>query len=155
MLQVLHYEGIERDRSDFVLEGGSIHVDGEGCDGPSCLADPVMSANESPHCAPGRPGPHAHIRMTRFLSHLQDASDHGGVPAEPQSEPHPQQGGDRAAPQGAAGHQKGHLAAAGPVRRCAARCPWCCAHGAVHLLPTLRLDAWCSIKPPNAVCTHC
>jgi agmatine/peptidylarginine deiminase len=31
MLQILHYEGIERDRSEFVLEGGSIHVDGEGC----------------------------------------------------------------------------------------------------------------------------
>lgn len=39
MLQILHYEGIERDRSEFVLEGGSIHVDGEGCASLNCSID--------------------------------------------------------------------------------------------------------------------
>ena len=44
MLQILHYEGIERDRSEFVLEGGSIHVDGEGCASLNCSVDWSMSA---------------------------------------------------------------------------------------------------------------
>jgi len=29
--EICVYSGVRRDRSDFVLEGGSIHVDGEGC----------------------------------------------------------------------------------------------------------------------------